>query len=287
MTAKDSQLNIGAHKSASGGYARAVERVSNIGGTCLQLFSSSPRAWAGPNLTDDDVKEFEEKTKKLEVDPVVFHAPYLINLADRGQTGEKSVRALITELKTASRCGVIGSIIHVGSYKTDDNQPEDDEHYEHLLANTRTVLEETPRDTWFIIENMGTRKIGRKIEEIGQLISDLGGGERLKVCLDTCHLHVAGYDLSSPEKCESFLAEFDNLVGLERLVVIHANDSKDPAGSLRDRHENIGEGEVPKEVFSSLLSHKVTRQLPFIIETPGFGGNGPDKENINKLKKLS
>lgn len=281
-----SNVNIGAHKSAAGGYAKAVERVKEIDGTCLQIFSSSPRTWRGPKLSDKEVEEFKEAKEKLDIDPVVFHAPYLINLADRGSTGEKSVQALVGELTTASRCGIIGSVIHVGSYKTDDEVPVDGDHYEHLIANMKEVLEETPEDSWFIIENMGTRKIGKDLEQIGQIIRDVGGSERLKVCLDTCHLHAAGYNLDTSEDYEEFFTVFDNQVGTDRLAVVHVNDSKDKAGSLRDRHENIGEGNVPEGVFANLLNKEPTADLPFIIETPGFDSKGPDAKNINRLKQF-
>lgn len=280
-------INIGAHKSAAGGYAKALERADDIGATCLQLFSSSPRSWAGANLSQEEVDAFRKKKEGLEIDPVVFHAPYLINLADRGQTGEKSVQALIEELNVAARCGIIGSVIHVGSWKTDDEAPEDEAHYEHLIANVKTVLEETEPTADFLIENMGTRKIGKTLEDISQIIQDAGGDERLKVCLDTCHLHAAGFDLSSEESYEEFFAKFDELIGLERLAVIHVNDSRDPVGSLRDRHENIAEGEVGESVFENLVTKEPTKSLPLILETPGFGGGGPDAKNIQRLRSFA
>lgn len=282
-----SELNIGAHKSAAGGYTKACKRVDDIGGSCLQLFSSSPRTWAGADLTDEEVKDFKEAKADLGLDPAVFHAPYLVNLADRGSTGKKSVKAMITELEVASECGIIGSVVHVGSYKTDDEKPEDDDHYQHLLDNIQTVLDETPEDSWFIIENMGTRKIGKSIEQIAQLIDDLDEHKRLKVCLDTCHLHAAGVDLSTDEKFDQFFADFDKQIGLDRLEVIHVNDSRDEFGSLRDRHENIGEGEIPEGVFANIVNSEPTKDLPLIIETPGFGDNGPDQKNIERLREFA
>lgn len=280
-------LNIGAHKSAAGGYAKSAQRVADITGTCMQLFSSSPRTWAGADLSDEEVEEFKDTKDEFDLDPAVFHAPYLINLADRGSTGEKSVKAMITELKVAARADIIGSVTHVGSYKTDDEKPEDDAHYQLLLDNIQAVLDETPEDSWFIIENMGTRKIGKSIDQIAQLIDDLGGDNRLKVCLDTCHLHAAGYDLSTEDKYDQFFTEFDDLIGLDRLEVVHVNDSKDEFASLRDRHENIGEGYVPDGVFANIVNKEPTKDLPLIIETPGFGDSGPDQKNIEKLRSFT
>jgi deoxyribonuclease-4 len=282
-----SNLNIGAHKSAAGGYVKACERVHDIGGSCVQLFASSPRTWAGADLSREEVEEFKETKDELDLDPAVFHAPYLINLADRGSTGKKSVEAMIDELNTAARCGIIGSVVHVGSYKTDDEAPEDDDHYEHLIDNIQTVLDNSDDDANFYIENMGTRKIGKSIEQIAQLIEDCGNHERLKVCLDTCHMHAAGIDLSSEASFDEFFDTFDDLIGLERLGVVHINDSKDEFGSLRDRHENIGEGEIPASVFTNITTKEPTKDLPLIIETPGFGDSGPDEENIQRLRSLT
>ncbi|MEX2515200.1 MAG: deoxyribonuclease IV [Candidatus Paceibacterota bacterium] len=282
MSKEKTTLNIGAHQSAAGGYAKAVQRAADIGATSLQLFSSSPRSWAGANISKEDVEEFRQMKDELGIDPVVFHAPYLINLADRGGTGEKSIKAMIEELNVAARCGIIGSVVHVGSWKTDDESPEDEDHFEHLVTSLKTVLEETDSAADFLIENMGTRKIGKGFEEIGRIIDACDGDERLKVCLDTCHLHVAGFDLA--DGYDDFFQRFDKLIGLERLSVIHVNDSRDDFGSLRDRHANLGEGEIPEGVFRNLTTKSPTKDLPLILETPGFEGKGPDAKNVKILR---
>jgi deoxyribonuclease-4 len=253
----------------------------------MQLFSSSPRTWAGTDLSEEEVNNFKATCNELELDPAVFHAPYLINLADRESTGEKSVRAMIDELNTAARCGIIGSVVHVGSFKTDNEEPEDEAHYQHLIDNIQTVLEESDEEADLYIENMGTRKIGKSIEQIAELIEDCGNHERLKVCLDTCHMHAAGIDLSSEDKYEQFFETFDTLIGLDRLEVMHINDSKDEFGDLRDRHENIGEGYIPDGVFTNITTKEPTKDLPLIIETPGFGEDGPDAKNIERLQSFA
>jgi len=281
-----SDITIGAHKSAAGGYAKACDRVADIGGDCLQLFSSSPRTWAGADLSETEADDFKQAKDEHNLDPVVFHAPYLVNLADQNSTGAKSVQAMTDELNTAARCGIIGSVVHVGSYKTDDEKPEDENHYEHLIENIQNVLKQSDKKANLYIENMGTRKIGKDIEQIARIIDDCGRPDRLRVCLDTCHLHAAGIDLSTNESYQDFFNEFDDVIGLDRLGVIHVNDSKDPHGSLRDRHENIGEGSIPKSVFTNVLTKKPTKDLPLIIETPGFDENGPDQKNIKQLRSL-
>ncbi len=285
-------MYFGAHMSTAGGLHKAPERVSNIGGNCLQIFSTSPRGWKPAEISKEQVEKFQQAKREYGVDPVYFHAAYLINLAGSPATQEKSVRSLTAELQAAERLGVKGTIVHLGSFLKDAQGREADRHktefgseYDELLGNIRTVLQATPPETLFIIENMGMRKIGLALEEIAFLIKELKD-ERVRVCLDTCHLHAAGYDLSGPDKLQEFLDRFDKLIGLDRLEVWHINDSRDEFGSLRDRHENLKEGQIPAEVFTSLLNSDRIKDRPFILETPGFDDNGPDKDNMDILKSL-
>ena len=281
-------MKIGAHLSIAGGYDKALERVHAIGGNCLQIFSASPRGWNHATITDGSKILFLDTKKRLGISEVFFHASYLVNLADNGRIGEESKKSLIAELNVASQLGIIGSIVHIGSFK--GNPPavwdvSQDKKYSVLINNIHEVLTHTPQDTFLIIENAGNKKIGQNIDEIALIIRDVNN-ERLKVCLDTCHLFSAGYDLSTQQKLDEFLAEFEKKIGLKKLVVFHVNDSRDPFNSGRDRHENIGEGTLSTEPFKLLLKDKKTCNLPFIIETPGFDGNGPDKKNIDILKSL-
>lgn len=279
---------IGAHVSIAGGYHKALQRVAELGGTCLQIFSTSPRGWGKTELTPDAKKLFLETKKALSIDPIFFHASYLINLADEGRVGEQSKDSLIHELNIASQLGIVGSIVHTGSFK--GNAPvvwdvSQDKKYSVLIQNITEVLTRTPSDTFLIIENAGNRKIGQNLDEIATMIRDVDN-ERVKVCLDTCHLYSAGYDLSTQQKFDQFMDEFDKKIGLGRLVVIHANDSRDPFNSGRDRHENIGVGTLGLTPFSLLLHDDRTRHLPLIIEVPGFDGTGPDQKNVSILKTL-
>ena len=281
-------MKIGAHLSIAGGYYKALERIHAIGGNCLQIFSSSPRGWNKSVITDELKQLFLETKKKLAVSDVFFHASYLVNLADDGRIGDESKKSLIAELNVASQLGIIGSIVHIGSFKGDLPAVWDvsqDRKYSILIKNINEVLARTPTDTFFIIENAGNKKIGQNIDEITSIIKDVNN-ERLKVCLDTCHLYSAGYELSTQNKLDAFLVEFDKKIGLQKLVVLHINDSRDPFNSGRDRHENIGEGTLTLEPFKLLIHDKRTQNLAFIIETPGFDGKGPDKKNIDILKGL-
>lgn len=271
-------MKIGAHQSIAGGYIHALDRIKNIGGNCLQIFSSSPRGWNFTKLDEVRMVMFLEKKSELIIDPIYFHASYLVNLADSGRIGSMSRLSLIAELNVAPKLKIKGSIIHLGSFKNNID-------FIPLIKNIKEILEKTPSDSLFIIENAGNKKIGKNLAEIAEIINQVGN-PRVRVCLDTCHLHSAGYDLTSKQKLDNFLLHFDKLIGLQKLELIHLNDSKDKFNSGRDRHENIGNGTLGLTVFKLLLNHPMTRNLPFIIETPGFADAGPDKRNLDILKSL-
>jgi deoxyribonuclease-4 len=273
---------IGGHVSASGGYNKAVERAVAIGGNSLQIFSGSPRTWQIKDVTDDHVKSFRQSAIDNNIHYSCFHAVYLINLADTGDVGQKSVKTLMDELHLASRLGVDGSVVHTGSYKKEGRT---DQKYHSLISNLQKVLSHTPDDTHIMLENSGNRKIGEKIEELAEIIKDINS-PRLRVCLDTCHLHAAGYDLSTNKTYSEFMDMFEEKIGIDKIAVLHINDSRDERGSLRDRHENIGEGTIEMSVFKNIMQDGRLEDVPKILEVPGFDGNGPDEKNISIIKNL-
>lgn len=279
---------FGAHLSIAGGYKNALLKAKEIGCNSLQIFAASPRSWSKLNVDHSTIQQFNHLKRELGIDPIYFHASYLINLANESSGGHLSKKSLIEELNLAPKLGVKGTIIHLGSFKNTDVQlfkQLNKERYGILIKNIKEVLNNTPHETLFIIENAGNRKIGRTLEEIGEIIKDVDD-ERVRVCLDTCHLFAAGYDFRTEEKLEDLLQTFNHFIGLEKLEVWQFNDSKDPFGSLRDRHENIGEGTIGLEVFKLIMNHPKMKDLPFIAETPGFDGLGPDKKNIDILKGM-
>jgi deoxyribonuclease-4 len=281
-------MRIGAHLSATGGYINALIRAHDIGANCLQLFSSSPRIWTIPDLSESTAEHFIREKEKFDINPIYFHATYLINLAGTAQLLERSVQSLIQELTMASKLHIKGSIVHLGSYKEkglDVSKELRDKKYTTMIESIQNILRSTPQDTLFIIENAGSRKIGVTLEEIGQIILDINS-PRIKVCIDTAHGHAAGYDISTQDKLNSFLDIFDEKIGINRLEVFQINDSKDVLGSFRDRHENIGEGTIGLDTFRLLLSDKRTADKPFILEVPGFEKKGPDAKNIEILNNL-
>lgn len=271
-------MRLGAHQSIEGGYAKALERVKGIGGDCLQIFSASPRGWNFTKIDEVQSIQFLERKSDLNIDPIYFHASYLINLADQGRIGSLSKLSLISELNIAPKLKIQGSIVHLGSFKNNVDMST-------LIKNISEVLQKTPEESLFIIENAGNRKIGKDLNEIAKIINQVNDS-RVRICLDTCHLHSAGYDLTTPKKLNDFLLNFDKLIGLHKLELLHLNDSRDPFNSGRDRHENIGKGTIGLTTFKLLFNHPKTKHLPFVIETPGFDKKGPDKSNLDILKSL-
>lgn len=282
-------LKFGAHQSISGGYSEALKRISNIGGNCLQIFSSSPRSWSSFQISNETIEQWNNKRNKLNIDPVYFHATYLINLADDGRIGSMSKQSLISEMNLAPRLNIKGSIVHLGSYKekqTDNLQLfGDNPKYKILIENIQEILKKTPKESLFIIENAGNRKIGQTLEEISQIVKDVNSS-RVRICFDTCHLFSNGYAFNTDNELDSFFAKLAKLEIINIVELWHLNDSRDEFNSGHDRHDNIGEGKIGIEEFKVLVNHKKTKGYPYIIETPGFDGNGPDKKNLDILKSF-
>jgi len=289
-------MKLGAHQSISGGYSEALKRITNIGGNCLQIFSSSPRGWSFAKPNDGEIKQFLTLNSSLLINPIYFHATYLINLADDGRIGNMSKLSLISELNFAPKLGVKGSIIHLGSFKNKEKNKLplenylidgriQDNKYKVLIENIKEILKKTPKESLFIIENAGNRKIGQTLEEISQIVKDVND-PRIRICFDTCHLFSNGYRLNNSDELEAFFEKLANLGISDLIEVWHINDSRDEFDSGHDRHDNIGEGKIGIDEFKTLLNHPKTKKYPFMIETPGFDGNGPDKKNLDILKSL-
>lgn len=283
-TTKITNLKIGGHLSVAGGYHNALIKTVEIGGNALQIFSSSPRNWGVVPPSEEQIQLFLQTKKDLAIDPIYFHASYLVNLADNERIGSASIQTLTDELRLAEKMQVKGTIIHLGSFKLKDEKPTPQQ-YSILFSNIQQVLDNTPEETLFLIENAGNKKLCWSLEELGFIVKELNH-RRVKVCLDTCHLWGAGYDLSTEDKFNYYFDQFDKLVGLEKLEVFQVNDSKDELGSFRDRHENIGEGSIPMNEFELLVNHEITRDKPFLLEVPGEDKKGPDKDNVTRLASL-
>ena len=216
--------------------------------------------------------------------PNFSHGIYLTNLATADHALLQSgIASLTAELQLASALGIAGVIFHVGSHKGAGFETV----LPQVAASMRRALDESPEDVWLCIENnAGTgNSVGSTWEEIGAIM-DAIGSPRVKVCFDTCHAFAAGYDLTDSDTFATAMKRFGREIGLKNLVAVHANDSKTPLGSGKDRHENIGGGTIGLKGFRNVLAHKAFQKVPFFLEVPGFAGQGPDAENVSRLQKL-
>jgi len=277
-------MKIGAHVSTADALHRCVDRCGEIGAEAIQIFASAPQSWRPHSHTDEAIALLKAHAGESEIGPVFVHGIYLINLAaENPEHVEKSVASLAAALRFCEGAGALGTIFHVGSHKGagfDAVKPR-------IVAAMRDALDRAPGESWLVLENSAGagNTLAAKFAEIGELIRETGS-DRVKVCLDTCHAFASGYDIAEPAGVEAAMAEFDREIGLDRLVAVHANDSKGPLLSGKDRHENIGEGYIGIGGFRTIMSHPAFRDVPFLLEVPGFTGKGPDRENVEILKRL-
>lgn len=274
---------IGAHVSIAGELPNAIKNAVKIGAQCIQIFSSSPGQWSGPKHSQELINKFIEQRNLYHIDTVFIHAKYLINLvSDKPRLVTQSMRSLVADLNFASEIDAAGVIVHLGSHQGRGYE----EVKELLVQRVHEVIEKTPRQTRLIVENSAGQKgkLSSSIDEIADVFQAVSH-ERLAFCLDTCHLFAAGYDVRDKSMVDSLVQELRATRLLSRLVAIHINDAKDPLGSHRDRHENLGEGQIGLDGLKTFVTHRVFRALPKIIETPGFDEKGPDEKNIKILNE--
>jgi deoxyribonuclease IV len=277
-------MRVGAHVSTLGGLDKAIDRAQAMGAETIQIFGGPPQMWRRRAYSNEETTAFRERAAAAEIGPVFLHAIYLISLvSDDPVAIEKSQSSLVADLELCPRIGARGSIVHAGSHKGAGF----DSILERAVEATQRILAATPRDSWLILENsagMGG-SVGAHFGELGAIIRKVDS-PRIKVCLDTQHAFAMGYDLRCENGLTAAVAEFKREIGLDRLVACHANDSKVALGGVRDRHENIGKGEIGRDGFRRIMSHRAFAKVPFIIEVPGFGNQGPDKENVDILKEI-
>jgi deoxyribonuclease-4 len=277
---------LGAHVEARHGLHNAFANAEAMGADAIQVHPTPPGFWGSPKLDDERVATFESAYLQAGRPPFFFHAVYLINLAgDDATLRQRSESTLTGYLAAADRLGISGVIFHTGSHKGagfDTVLPQIREHLRRALDRA------DPRRARLLIENnagMGGC-VGARFEEVRALL-DAVDDERAGVCFDTCHAFASGYDLRTVADAGRTLDEWQRVVGLDRLEVIHCNDSQTGLGSNRDRHANIGSGQIGEEGFRALLHDRRLSSLPFVIEVPGFDGRGPDRANLDILKRLA
>jgi deoxyribonuclease-4 len=277
-------MYLGAHVSSSGGIHTAIDRIEQMGGESVQVFTQSPRAWRPTNHDPANFERFRERRAEAGIKGVVCHALYLLNLASpKKEFYDKSVAALRNTVDVACGIGAEGVIFHVGSHQGAGF----DKGLKRVVPALQTCLERCTEDTWLLIENTaGTGDtIGRSIDELASLVDRLDRHPRIGICLDSCHLYATGYDVTDQNELDRVLEQVDTKIGLDRLRALHVNDSKTPLGSNRDRHDNIGEG-LMGDKLGVFLAHPRLQGLPALLEVPGVDGHGPDKKQLQKLKRL-
>ncbi len=259
---------LGAHVDSSGGLHLSFERAKVMGAEAIQIHPTPPGFWGSPKLDENRISTFKEAAAKHGHPPFYFHAVYLINLAGDDPTmRSRSESTLAGYVKAADELGVNGVIFHTGSHK---GAGFDD-----------------PKTARLLIENNAGLGgcVGARFEEIARMLDGLRD-PRVGVCFDTCHAFASGYDERTPADVTKTVDELDRVIGLKHVEVIHCNDSVTGLGSNRDRHANIGDGQIGQQGFRALLHEPRLAKLPFILEVPGAGG-GPDAEQVAVLRRLA
>jgi deoxyribonuclease-4 len=271
-------MRFGFHISIAGGFSNVVERAHARGCETIQFFSRNPRGWKYDPLDEKDVAEFQSSIQSSNLFPIFLHLPYLPNIASQeSKFYKRSIDSIATDLKRAKQLGAQYLIIHIG-HRLESSQ---DEAIEAVAQGINQAFEKVKNSVILLMENtagQGT-EIGYDFDQIQKIIERVHDFKRMGICLDTAHSFEAGYDLSNKEGIERTLASFDKTIGLERLHLLHLNDSKTPLGSRKDRHWHIGEGYIGPDGFRNLINHPLLKHLPGIMETPR-------KDTVEDLKNM-
>ena len=275
---------VGAHVSAAGGLYKAVGRAQDIGAEAIQIFGAAPQMWRRKTHADDDIARFRDAAADVKLGPVFIHAVYLINLASPNpELFEKSVAALTAELRLGSQIGAEGVIVHVGSHMGAGFETQ----LPQVVDGIRRTLDDSPDDILLCLENNAGagRSVGSSFDELSAMVEG-AANERVRLCLDTCHLHAAGYDVSTErglrDTVKAYRAEFSD----DQLAAVHANDSKTELGSGKDRHENLGHGSIGLPAFRRMVRNRLLRSAAWLLEVPGYQTDGPGEPDVAMLRAL-
>ena len=259
-------MRLGAHISTAKPFSDSITRAKEVGCDCMQIFANPPQRWSPLILPQSEIERFRELNGEAKIGPIIIHSIYLINLAsDNPFYYESSIKSLIDDMKKAEAIGAYGVNTHMGSTKG----REFDEVLIKITLAIKDILLATENGADFIIENSAGAGniIGDTISEIAKIIQSVNS-QRVKVLIDTAHAFESGYDLRSKEGLENFITEFEKEIGLDKLVGFHLNDSKTALDSKRDRHADIGKGEIGIEAFKNLVTHPKLKDKFGILETP-------------------
>ena len=261
---------IGAHVPTSGGMAkRAIEYAKTIKAEAIQVFASNPRGWAMPETNHEADQAFIEKANELEIETYV-HAPFLINLGSPTEgTYKNSLASTKYSLKRGREIKAKGVVIHTGSAVDEGNIKKA---WKQIHEGMMPILNELDdQDPWLLLEPTAGQgqSLVKRLEDLNNYFEALEWHPKVGICLDTCHVFAAGHDIKSKGGMSATIDLLVEVAGAERIQLIHANDSMDVLGSLKDRHQNLGDGEIGSKPFAELLAHPAISDAPLILETPG------------------
>ena len=278
---------LGAHMSIAGGAFNAFSHGERAGCTTIQIFTKSSNQWKAKELTDEEIERFHEEQKRTGINPVIAHDSYLINFGSPDEALlKKSREAFLVEMERCEKLKIPNLVTHPGSHI----DKGEDWGIEKIAESISWLHERTERfKVRITLETTAGQgsNLGYKFEQIASMIEQSLEPERLAVCIDTCHIFAAGYDITTEETYEKTISEFDRIIGLDRLAVIHFNDSRKGLGSKVDRHEHIGKGEIGKEPFGFFMRDKRFEKIPKLLETPKGADGNMDKVNLAILRKLA
>jgi len=276
---------LGAHESVAGGLHLAFERISRVGGESLQIFSRNQRQWQPSELQPEEIELFTKAHEESGGMPVASHASYLVNLASgKKELLEKSVHSLALELSRCARLGIAYVVLHPGSHGGDGIEAG----LKRVVRGLDRAIEQSGAGVQVLVETtagQGTG-LGSGFEELAYILDNSMFPELLGVCIDTCHIFAAGYELRTAEGYQATIAALEGSVGLEKIRFFHLNDSKKGLGSRVDRHEHIGKGEIGLNGFRNLLNDPRFAGLPMTLETPKGDNLAEDRQNLQVLRSL-
>lgn len=278
-------MRLGCHVGIAGGVDKAVERAAERGCETVQVFISNPRSWRHTRPSPETCERFRAGCAEEGIHPVFVHTIYLINLAAPDiEVYRRSANSLAENVEAAALLGAEGVVTHLGSHKGEG----EDAGFYRVCTALEQALAATPGGPAILLETTAGagHAVGTRFEHLGRILAAFPVEPRLGVCLDTCHLHAAGYELRTRDGLDRTLGELDEALGLNRVRLVHANDSRGGLGSQKDRHEHIGQGEIGLDGFRILTRDPCLRELPWILETPAISPER-DRENISLLRSLA
>lgn len=283
MTSRHRKFQVGAHVSIAGGHHKALESAADLGCEVVQIFTKNNMQWMAPPLTESAIAAYRDAREKSGISRIFAHSGYLINLAATNADNlQKSRESLLLELVRCTQLELPFIVLHPGAHMGAGEEAglnlivESLEWiFQHYTGPTRIALEVTA--------GQGSC-LGARLEDLATILDKFHSPDRLAVCLDTCHLFAAGYDIRTREDVDRFVKQFKSVMPWEKVVCVHMNDSKGKLGSHLDRHELLGAGQLGWECFETILNHPAYAHLPLCLETPKGKDNVNDRAMLAKMK---